>query len=448
MCLQRGAFPVAHAVLDAPAASPAAETPGTGRAVTLSRSKRRAQRAHRPHDLGPRLEQRGQWWTVDLRPWGGSRYTPLRNPKDAGWPARGGRTDSQDVAERWKWAYVDRVADDRKREHLGRRPRGRALNDAVEAFLEARETQQIAYCTRRGDATALQSHLVRTFGSDANVEHIELGPLQQLFDELARAGYRPGTLERYAHAMGAFFAWLGRRDDDNPARLLTLPDPEDTEARTFSDDELVAIRKAADAIDSRGPCQHRPPFSMRLAVEIGLGTGGRQAELFALDWSAFRERSCTVRFTLQLARDAIGRGDGLKGLKGKEARTTLVLPSWWDHHRATARGRVLGNEGVRGPRILHTAFRWINTLYDIAGVNAEGQAWHALRHTYSRLFLEAGGRLEELQHSLGHASIQTTERCYGHFSDDAAATLARLRIYGGVVSGVATGPKRVAPTAK
>jgi integrase len=158
--------------------------------------------------------------------------------------------------------------------------------------------------------------------------------------------------------------------------------------------------------------------------------------------------NCTVRFTLQLARDAIGRGDGLKGLKGKEARTTLVLPSWWDHHLARARGRVLGNESIRGPRLLHTAFRWINTLYDVAQVNAEGQAWHALRHTYSRLFLEAGGRLEELQKSLGHASIQTTEDYYGHFSDDAAATLARLRIYGGVVAGVPTGPQRVAMGAK
>jgi hypothetical protein len=52
--------------------------------------------------------------------------------------------------------------------------------------------------------------------------------------------------------------------------------------------------------------------------------------------------------------------------------------------------------------------------------------------------------LEELQKSLGHASIQTTEDYYGHFSDDAAATLARLRIYGCVVAGVATGPQRVA----
>ena len=69
-------------------------------------------------------------------------------------------------------------------------------------------------------------------------------------------------------------------------------------------------------------------------------------------------------------------------------------------------------------------------MYDLAEVNAEGQAWHALRHTYARRFVEAGGRLEELQHSLGHSSIRTTETCYGHFTDDTAASMARLRIYG------------------
>jgi integrase len=40
------------------------------------------------------------------------------------------------------------------------------------------------------------------------------------------------------------------------------------------------------------------------------------------------------------------------------------------------------------------------------------------------------GELEELQKSLGHTSILTTERAYGHLGDDAAATLARQRIYG------------------
>jgi len=56
--------------------------------------------------------------------------------------------------------------------------------------------------------------------------------------------------------------------------------------------------------------------------------------------------------------------------------------------------------------------------------------------------------LEELQKLLGHASIQTTEDYYGHLSADAAATLAGLWIYGGVVAGAPTGPQRIAVGAK
>jgi integrase len=134
-----------------------------------------------------------------------------------------------------------------------------------------------------------------------------------------------------------------------------------------------------------------------------------------------------VRFTLRLARDAIERGDGLKRLKGKEARTTLGLPSWRDYHRARARARQR-----IGARAAASAYGFPLDQHPLRcrRGNVEGQAWHELRHTYSGLFFEAGGLLEEEQSSLSHSSIQATEAYYGHCTEDAAATLARLRIYG------------------
>jgi integrase len=59
-----------------------------------------------------------------------------------------------------------------------------------------------------------------------------------------------------------------------------------------------------------------------------------------------------------------------------------------------------------------------------------GLGWHTFRHTYGRLFIEQGGRFEELKESLGHKSIVTTEQTYGHFHTDRAAQLARMKIYG------------------
>ena len=72
----------------------------------------------------------------------------------------------------------------------------------------------------------------------------------------------------------------------------------------------------------------------------------------------------------------------------------------------------------------------INRVLDAARLGGEGVRFHIFRHTYARRFIELGGRFEELQKSLGHKSIRTTEGTYAHFPEDVAAAQARARIYG------------------
>ena len=69
------------------------------------------------------------------------------------------------------------------------------------------------------------------------------------------------------------------------------------------------------------------------------------------------------------------------------------------------------------------------TLKD-AGLNGPGVGWHALRHTYARLFLEATRDIRLLQASLGHASVTTTEASYNWLLPERAAEMARDVIYG------------------
>ena len=85
----------------------------------VSRGKK-IQRAHRPHDLGPRVYRTkgSRWFRVDLRPWKGTRVA-LRNPEDAGWPDHGERTDMEEIAEQWKWAYLALVRDEHRRRVMG-----------------------------------------------------------------------------------------------------------------------------------------------------------------------------------------------------------------------------------------------------------------------------------------------------------------------------------------
>lgn len=380
------------------------------------------QRPHLPNVLGPRTFFRGRWAGADLRPWGGARVT-LRNPAAPGWPTRGERTDDPEVADRWKWKYVDELRDGSKRRHLGLAPKARQLGDRVDAFL-AHRLRHVSPQTVKNDHAALEAHLVPRFGERKKVDAIDTGALQEIVDGLVDAEYRVSSIGRIIMSWGAFFGWLGQ--NHNPARGLALPDPGESDVRSWTDDELEALRTAADGLDRRPVNwrENRAPY--RLALELGLGTGGRQAELAALDWEQFRHGDRTVRFNQQVTTD----GQDVKPLKGKVARTALVLPSWWHFHRPCGKGRVLVWE--HGRVDLSTMYTQLKTLYDAAGLNGPGLAWHTLRHTYSRIFLEMGGRLEELQKSLGHASISTTERYYAHFAPESATTLARLRIYGDV----------------
>lgn len=74
--------------------------------------------------------------------------------------------------------------------------------------------------------------------------------------------------------------------------------------------------------------------------------------------------------------------------------------------------------------------RWCEQIIDGAGLKRDRQNAHSFRHTYARICLEKGARLEELQRFLGHASIKTTEASYSWLTEQSAATLARARIYG------------------
>ena len=52
-----------------------------------------------------------------------------------------------------------------------------------------------------------------------------------------------------------------------------------------------------------------------------------------------------------------------------------------------------------------------------AEVGAPGIAPHDLRRTCAKLCRAAGGELEQIRLLLGHASVQTTERCLGPKQD-------------------------------
>jgi len=249
-------------------------------------------------------------------------------------------------------------------------------------------------------------------------------------------GYEPSTLETYIRSWRLFFEWchfgvcglvlretVSRRklaEFYDPTEGLRLPDPGKVDVVTLSDAEIPQLLAAARKVDLQQIGNF--PSAVR-ACGIGLFMGLRQGEIFALDGPAIDAAAKTVRIQFQVQKDR----SELVPTKGKNARTALVLQEWWDMHEARL-GLLVGRGGR--PVGTRTQRNLITRVLDTAGLNDVGLGWHLLRHTYSRLFMERGGSFEQLQRSLGHADVRTTQTRYGHFQADVAARLARERIYG------------------
>lgn len=388
-------------------------------------------RGRSARDAAPRIFRRRGWFAVDLRAWGQGRPT-LRDPAAPGWPGGGERTDDAEVALRWALAYVDDLRGQRRRRHLGLGPEPRRLGAAVEEWLQYRtDVERRPYRTVVANRSAL-NHLRRHAAADREsgrqgdrmrTDTIGVEFLQRLFDALTKTGYAANTLATHRQSISTWLRWLGH-GDRNAALQVVLPRHVHEEVAIWTDAEVQALRAAADRLDSNAVGMEFATH--RVALELSLAAGARRNELFAIAWEAIDERTRTVSITHQISQS--GRR-GLAPLKGKLARRALLLPSWWEFHRPGETGLVLcGWNGEMVAPSTYTLLR--NRLLAAAGLELPGVGWHRDRHTYARDFIVGvRGDFALLQKSLGHRSVATTERLYGHLHDDVAARLAAERIY-------------------
>lgn len=347
----------------------------------------------------------------------------LRDPKHPAWPDKGERTEDPAVAEKWRWEYMALAQGKVARRQLGK-PAGKTLEQARDELILYRERQDFSPQTTQNDKSALRA-LADVVGWDRVLHDITTDDVQDALDALVDAGYAPSTVQTYQVHMSHLFRWAGVRP--NPARKrssendegVVVPRKVERDIFTWSNDELVMLRDAADAVDAE-----RFRYA-RLMVEVGLATGARYREMLALRWEDFDPRMRTVRIARQVA--AYRRG--IKPPKSRKGRTAVVLPFFWDHYREGTRGHVLPGPDGRPMRSKAAEDTFKAVLVE-AGLDAPGRAFHDLRRTYGRMFLEAGGWMDELQRSLGHKSIRTTEQQYGKFQEDVAAQFAVDRMYG------------------
>ena len=346
------------------------------------------QRPHTPWESGPRVWRRGRWWAVDLRFCDMGRPT-MRDPRHPHWPTAGERTELQDVAERWKWAYIDLSHGTHRGRVLGLRS-SRRLGEAIEAYTKHR-VRVVEPRTFAGDQTALR-HLQDHFPASTSVEAVHP---QRMADALLDKSYQPSTVRQYMVSVRGLWAWL-----DLPFPPVAIPDHGRGDVRYWTDAEVERLRHAASGDVLR-------------ALDCTLYMGLRIGEVVGLRWEDLSGDS--VRVQRQIPQ-------GLtvpKPLKGKRARTSFVLPGWKHTGRA---GLVVHRDGKPVGR--RVQWRWMRTLLEATGLGTKGAGWHMGRHTYARVCLEGGVGLEQLRQFLGHSSIRETEDTYGHLRPAVAIELA------------------------
>jgi integrase len=180
----------------------------------------------------------------------------------------------------------------------------------------------------------------------------------------------------------------------------------------FTDDELTRLWPEL--------AQFAPVYDY--LHRVALTTGCRQGELLALDWSDVKllERELAVERTYVA-------GIGVQTPKGNRGRTVDLTPAalgaleaWCAISGSPESGLVFPSPdgGYLSPttitrRVLYKAMR-------AAGIPREGEHgrkrdFHSTRHSFARIALQNGARIDWVQRQLGHSSITLTVDRYGRW---------------------------------
>lgn len=166
----------------------------------------------------------------------------------------------------------------------------------------------------------------------------------------------------------------------------------------------------------------------RAILAVLIGCGLRRSEAAALTVEHVQQRE--GRWVIV---DLVGKGNRVR---------TVPMPSWskaaldeWLEAAGITSGRVFRriHRGgyVNGDRMTDQAIADVVRVYGRA-IGADHLAAHDLRRTFAKLAHKGGAGLDQIQLSLGHASIRTTERYLGVEQDltDAPCDHLGLRLEG------------------
>lgn len=250
------------------------------------------------------------------------------------------------------------------------------------------------------------------------VSDLDADQLQTWLAVLHDEGHSANTRQRGFRTLRAALSHacrLGLRGD-NPCKALQNP--------TVDRDErpVLSVEQCQDLF--RECAEHR----LGELITIGVLTGLRKRELFALEWGDVNLSECVL--TVRRSLEELGGRLRAKTPKSKSGRRSVMLGE-----QAVAafreRQRKAQREGHGSPIIFSDT-----TGGYLRGSNFDRRVWypiredagipktvtfHDLRHTAASLLIRSGADIVTVQKRLGHAKASTTLDIYSHLMDDAQA---------------------------
>lgn len=221
----------------------------------------------------------------------------------------------------------------------------------------------------------------------------------------------------------------------NPADKVELPRDEECFRGDFYDaDEIGELLKA-----SRG-------HKLELAILIAAYYGLRRSEVLGLKWQAvnFKQKSITISHVVCEVVDDKGKRFilGKEKTKNLTSLRTLPLMPVVEEALLQHRGRLKRQQKLLGSSYSknNLSYVFLDELGEIMKPNYVSQSFkqlllknelrsirfHDLRHSCAILLLASGVDLKRIQEWLGHASIETTSKYYGHLKFDSKIESAEI----------------------
>lgn len=247
-------------------------------------------------------------------------------------------------------------------------------------------------------------------GFDKPLADVEMGDCQRYAKHLTKVKteqkkkLRPSRQARLLNAVKSFYSFAAKNQliERNPALAVAVPKFEDPLAeRILSREE---VEKIIDA-------EEKP--RNQLLLKVVFYSGGRVSEVINLQWRHVRT----------------GKQGGRLALFGKGGETRIVaipqeifdeMIAWKKREGGKANDYVFPSQ--KSPQLSrHQVFRIVKAAVKKAGL-PHAISTHWLRHANATIALENGASLRLVQQTLGHASLETTQK-YWHVNPDDSSGL-------------------------